>query len=113
MLRKISIITKKTLLVSLMVLVSFVMSLPRVQEAPHLRSSSLILSGTHSHGSEGVDSRLMKVRKFRRRRVSFSFNTHLSTAFLADPSDHAFERLMSPASLLFSRIPDPLVHPPA
>ena len=57
--------------------------------------------------------RLLKVRKFRRRRTNFTFNAHLSVAFLADPSAQAVGRFLPTEDLIISREPDPLVHPPA
>jgi hypothetical protein len=57
--------------------------------------------------------RLLKVRKFRRRRTTFTFNSHLSVAFLSDPSDQTLGRYLPVDDLILSREPDPLVHPPA
>jgi hypothetical protein len=61
----------------------------------------------------GLDARLMHVRKFRRRRTHFVFNRHWSVAFLSDPSAQVTRRYFSAEDLLLSREPDPLVHPPA
>ena len=119
-------ITKKSFCLTLLVLVSFVMSLPRAQETIGPRASSLALSGhltrvssllvpapSQKSGPEGLDGRLFKVRKFRRRRTSFTFNTHLSVAFLSDPSAYMSTFCLPVNDPLFSREPDPLVHPPA
>jgi hypothetical protein len=119
-------ITKKSFCLTLLMLVSFVMSLPRAQETLVPTASSLALVGHLSHvssllvpapsqksGPEGLDVRLFKVRKFRRRRTSFTFNTHLSVAFLSDPSARASILCLPVDDPLLSREPDPLVHPPA
>ena len=119
-------ITKKSLCLSLLVLVSFVMSLPRAQDTLVPRASSFALSGhlsrasaallpvsAHPSGPGGLDMRLLKVRKFRRRRSHLTLNTHLSVAFLSNPAARAAGRCPFVDDPHFSREPDPLVHPPA
>ena len=119
-------ITKKSFCLTLLVLVSFVMSLPRAQEALGPRASSLALSGhlsrvssflvpapSQKSGPAELDVRLFKVRKFRRRRTAFTFNTHLSVAFLSDPTARASTLCLLVDDPFLSREPDPLVHPPA
>ena len=107
-------------------LVTFVMSLPRAQEALGPRGSTFALTGrlsrlassllpasTSKSGTDGLDMRLLKVRKFRRRRTHGAFTTHLSVAFLSDPSTQVTDRYLPANDLILSREPDPLVHPPA
>ena len=119
-------IAKKGFCLALLILVSFVMSLPRAQEALGPMVSSMSLSGhtsrlssalipvpAHPSGADGLDMRLLKVRKFRRRRTNFTFNPHLSVSFLSDPSEQLLGRCRPMDDLMLSREPDPLTHPPA
>ena len=119
-------ITKKSFCLSLLVLVSFVMSLPRAQEAPGPRASSIALSGhflrvssswrpvsAPKSGPDGLDMRLLKVRKFRRRRTAPGFTSHLQVSYHQPPSLNDAGPFMPAMTLLLNRDPDPLVHPPA
>src|ERR1019366_3590922 len=91
-------VTKKGLCLSLLMLVTFVMSLPRAQEALGPRGSTFALTGrlsrlassllpasTSKSGTDGLDMRLLKVRKFRRRRTTFGFTPHVQASYHQAP----------------------------
>ena len=117
---------KKSICVSLLLLVSFVCSLPRTSEGavlgPLSVSGASRLSGTsawlvhpvfRSPWHIRLDSRLLHIRKFRRRRSSLSFNLHLQQAYLSAPSMGKDRGCMPSDVVLLSHLADPLVHPPA
>ena len=124
--RKDLIFMKKGMCISLLVLVSFVCSLPRMPQTPairampssfgaHLSSLRVSLSQVPSQNSDQdkTDTRLMKIRKFRRRRSTLSLNVHLQQAFLSAPPIRKTGSCLPVDVALLSRIADPLVHPPA
>ena len=117
---------KRCLCLGLLVLVSFVMALPRAQEAPCLRTSSFVLSGplppifsslrpasAQKSAPEGLNTRLIKVRKFRRRRTTLGLTSHLQVSYHQAPFLNEAEHLAPAMPRLLSREPDSLVHPPA
>jgi hypothetical protein len=107
---------KKSLCLALLMLVSFVCSLPRASEALMTFDACaprFIRAGSPMSASHGLDSRLLGIRKFRRRKSHFVFTPHLSLSFLSSPSAGAMIRWFADGHSLFSRDPDPLIHPPA
>jgi hypothetical protein len=61
----------------------------------------------------GLATRLMSIRKFRRRPTGLHFQIHLQKAFLSAPSLGHTQSVFAGLFSLQSRIPDSLLHPPA
>lgn len=103
---------KRGLCLGVMLVVTFICSLPRAVQADASGMVS-IQAPFSTRQPHRLDLRLMQIRKFRRRKTSFFFQSHLDTSFLSSPDLNQAKHFLLQVLTLEGRIPDPLVHPPA
>jgi hypothetical protein len=106
--------SRKTVCLFLVFLIGFMTSLPRLEQTLTLYTSAFSFLHSSEKSIQGKTASMLKGPKLRWHRFIIAFfRLPAPSVSASGPSIQLSRRFLSDDHLYFSRIPDPLIHPPA